>query len=97
MSQEPPSFAARSEWQYYWYVSLSNENEGCNTSSCYNFCCWKKWETGGNEHSNGSGAQISLVRNDVAQRLRLDGKDVTITMRTVEGKEKELNTKCTKF
>ena len=40
-----------------------------------------------------SGAQISLVRNDVAQRLRLDGKDVTITMTTVRGKEEELKTK----
>ena len=40
-----------------------------------------------------SGAQISLVRNDVAQRLKLDGKDVTITMTTVGGKEEELKTK----
>ena len=40
-----------------------------------------------------SGAQISLVRNDVAQRLRLDGKDVTITMTTIGGKEEELKTK----
>ena len=53
--QEPPSFAARSEWQSYWYVGLYNEEEGCNTSSCYSFCCWKKWETGGSEHSNGFG------------------------------------------
>ena len=40
-----------------------------------------------------SGAQISLVRNDVAQRLRLDGKDVSITMTTVGRKEEELKTK----
>jgi hypothetical protein len=40
-----------------------------------------------------SGAQISLVRNDVAQRLRLDGRDVTITMTTVGGQEEELKTK----
>ena len=40
-----------------------------------------------------SGAQISLLRNDVAQRLRLDGKDVTITMTTVGGKEEELKIK----
>ena len=40
-----------------------------------------------------SGAQISLVRNDVSQRLRLGGKDVTITMTTVGGKEQELKTK----
>ena len=40
-----------------------------------------------------SGAQINLVRNDVAQRLRLDEKDVTITMTTVGGKEEELKTK----
>ena len=40
-----------------------------------------------------SGAQISLVRNDVAQRLRLDRKDVAITMTTVGGKEEELKTK----
>jgi hypothetical protein len=32
-----------------------------------------------------SGAQISLVRNDMAQRLKLRGKDVTITMMTVGG------------
>ena len=40
-----------------------------------------------------SGAQISLVRNDVAQRLRLDRKDVAITMTTVGGREEELKTK----
>ena len=40
-----------------------------------------------------SGAQISLVGNDVAQRLRLDGRDVTITMTTVGGQEEELKTK----
>ena len=40
-----------------------------------------------------SGAQISLVRNDVAQRLKLDGKDITITMTTVGGQEEELKTK----
>ena len=44
-----------------------------------------------------SGAQISLVRNDVAQRLRLEGKDVIITITTVGGKEEELKKKCTKF
>ena len=37
-----------------------------------------------------SGAQISLVRNDVAKRLKLEGKDVTITMTTVGGQEEEL-------
>ena len=40
-----------------------------------------------------SGAQISLVRNDVAQRLKLKGKDVTITMTTVGGQEEEMKTK----
>ncbi len=40
-----------------------------------------------------SGAQISLVRNDVAQRLRLDGRDVTITVTTIGGQEEELKTK----
>ncbi len=36
-----------------------------------------------------SGAQISLVRNDMAQRLKLKGKDVTITMTTVGGQVKK--------
>ena len=40
-----------------------------------------------------SGAQISLVRNDMAQRLKLRGKDVTITMTTVGVQEEEMKTK----
>jgi hypothetical protein len=40
-----------------------------------------------------SGAQISLVRNDVAQRLKLKGKDISITMATVGGQEEEIKTK----
>ena len=40
-----------------------------------------------------SGAQISLVREDVARRLKLEGKDVTVTMTTVGGQEEELKTK----
>jgi hypothetical protein len=40
-----------------------------------------------------SGAQISLVRNDVAQRLKLKGKDISITMVTVGGQEEEIKTK----
>ena len=40
-----------------------------------------------------SGAQISLVRNGVAKRLKLEEKDVTITMTTVGGQEEELQSK----
>ena len=40
-----------------------------------------------------SGAQISLVRDDVARRLKLEGKDVTVTMTTVGGQVEELKTK----
>jgi hypothetical protein len=39
------------------------------------------------------GAQISLIRTDVAQRLKLTGKDVTITMTIVGGQQEEINTK----
>ncbi|CAB4018334.1 Hypothetical predicted protein [Paramuricea clavata] len=35
-----------------------------------------------------SGTQITLVRNDLAQRLKLKGKDVFITMTTVGGKKR---------
>ncbi|XP_028412195.1 uncharacterized protein LOC114535018 [Dendronephthya gigantea] len=40
-----------------------------------------------------SGAQISLVRNDMAQRLKLLGKEVTVTMVTVGGQQEEMATK----
>ena len=40
-----------------------------------------------------SGAQISLIRTDMAQRLKMTGKDVTITMKTVGGQQEEINTK----
>ena len=40
-----------------------------------------------------SGARISLVRDGVARRLKLEGKDVTVTMTTIGGQEEELKTK----